>query len=393
LRSGVHLRRIEQSFDIRFSYPVIFTRGALAPENPALGDVLASAGARRHRILTALDGGLLEADPGLVERLRTYAACHGDRMELVAPPLVVRGGEICKSEPLEVEALHSLVERHHICRHSFVLAIGGGSVLDAAGFAASTAHRGVRLIRMPSTALAQNDAGIGVKNAVNHHHRKNFIGTFAPPFAVVNDLDFLATLQDRDLRAGIAEALKVALIRDQDFFDFLQRHRQELARFEPDTMEQVVVRCAELHLHHIRTSGDPLELGSARPLDFGHWSAHKLEEISGNELRHGEAVAIGIAIDALYSQQTGRIGERELLAILSTLEGIGYDLHHRALLNLDVEKALSEFREHLGGELSITLLEGIGRGVEVSEIDRSVMNKCVGLLAEIARNGLGKPTG
>jgi 3-dehydroquinate synthase len=391
LRSTYHLRHIEQSFEVRFSYPVIFTRGALAPENPALREVLARAGERRHKLLTVLDAGLLQADPSIVDRLRAYAARHRDRMELVAPPLVQRGGEICKSEPLEVDELHTLVERHHVCRHSFVLAIGGGSVLDAAGFAATTAHRGVRLIRMPSTALAQNDAGIGVKNALNYHRRKNFLGTFAPPFAVVNDLDFLATLLERDLRAGIAEALKVALIKDADFFDFLRRHRQRLASFEPDAMEHMVVRCAELHLHHLRASGDPFELGSARPLDFGHWSAHKLEEISGNELRHGEAVAIGIAIDALYSQQMGMIGEQDLFDILTTLETIGYDLHHSSLRRLDVDTALSEFREHLGGDLSITLLCGIGRGVEVGEIDRAVMNKCVSSLAQNVWNGLGKP--
>jgi 3-dehydroquinate synthase len=354
LRSTYHLRHIEQSFEVRFSYPVIFTRGALAPENPALREVLARAGERRHKLLTVLDAGLLQADPSIVDRLRAYAARHRDRMELVAPPLVQRGGEICKSEPLEVDELHTLVERHHVCRHSFVLAIGGGSVLDAAGFAATTAHRGVRLIRMPSTALAQNDAGIGVKNALNYHRRKNFLGTFAPPFAVVNDLE-------------------------------------RLASFEPDAMEHMVVRCAELHLHHLRASGDPFELGSARPLDFGHWSAHKLEEISGNELRHGEAVAIGIAVDALYSQQMGMIGEQDLFDILTTLETIGYDLHHSSLRRLDVDTALSEFREHLGGDLSITLLCGIGRGVEVGEIDRAVMNKCVSSLAQNVWNGLGKP--
>ena len=315
-----------------------------------------------------VDAGLLEANPGIVDRLRGYAGHHRDRMDLVAPPLVQRGGEICKSEPFEVEALHGLVERHRICRQSFVLAIGGGSVLDAAGYAAATAHRGVRLIRLPTTVLAQNDAGIGVKNAVNYHHRKNFLGTFAPPFAVVNDLDFFDTLSPRDLRAGIAEAIKVALIRDADFFDYLCATVKQLAQFEPETMEQMVVRCAELHLHHIRTSGDPFELGSARPLDFGHWSAHKLEEISGHELRHGEAVAIGIAIDALYSQQIGMIGEQELFRIMSTL---GHRLRPPppGAQHLDVETALADFREHLGGELSITLLDGIGRGVEVTSID------------------------
>lgn len=391
MRGEQYLRQIEQSIEVRYSYPVTFTRDVFAPDNPALCEVLRRAGEKRHKILTVVDAGLLEAHPGIFDRLRGYAGHHRDLMDLVAPPLVQRGGEICKSEPFEVEALHGLVERHRVCRQSFVLAIGGGSVLDATGYAAATAHRGVRLIRLPTTVLAQNDAGIGVKNAVNYHHRKNFLGTFAPPFAVVNDLDFFDTLSPRDLRSGIAEAVKVALIRDADFFDYLCSHRKQLAQFEPECMEQMVVRCAELHLNHIRTSGDPFEFGSARPLDFGHWSAHKLEEISGHELRHGEAVAIGIAIDALYSQQIGMIGEQELFRIMSTLERVGFGLHHPTLRHLDVETALADFREHLGGELAITLLDTIGRGVEVTSIDPGIMNKCVDSLAQNSWNEIGKP--
>jgi 3-dehydroquinate synthase len=294
---------------------------------------------------------------------------------------VVRGGEICKHEPVEVERIHSLVERHRLCRHSFIIAIGGGAVLDAAGYAAATAHRGVRLIRLPSTVLAQNDAGVGVKNGVNAFGRKNFLGSFAPPFAVVNDLDFLDTLQERDLRSGIAEAIKVGLIRDRAFFDFLYAKRADLARFAPRAMEQMIVRCAELHLEHISSAGDPFECGSSRPLDFGHWNAHKLEELSAGELRHGEAVAIGIALDSLYSHGLGGLDDLELHRILTLLEELGFALFHPALSWLDVEKALGEFREHLGGELSLPLLDGIGKKVEARAIDVKLMNRCIATLA------------
>jgi 3-dehydroquinate synthase len=276
---------------------------------------------------------------------------------------------------------HDLVAKHSLCRHSYALVIGGGAVLDAMGYAAATAHRGIRLIRMPSTSLAQNDAGIGVKNAVYFGGRKNFLGTFAPPFAVINDFDLLDSLSERDLCAGTAEAIKVSLIRDAAFFRSLYEQRHALARFEPATLETMIVRCAELHLEHIQTSGDPFELGSARPLDFGHWAAHKLEELTGGSLRHGEAVAIGIAIDSTYSHRAGSIGAAELEQIIAVLEDVGFELDHPALRTLEVERALSDFREHLGGKLCITLLKGIGSGFEVDEIDLPLMKSCVESLA------------
>jgi len=258
-------------------------------------------------------------------------------------------------------------------------------VLDAAGYAAATAHRGVRLIRVPTTVLAQNDAGVGVKNGVNAFGRKNFLGSFAPPFAVINDFDFLATLQPRDLRSGIAEAIKVALIRDRPFFDSLYTSRAELSRFESSAMERMIIRCAELHLEHIATGGDPFECGSSRPLDFGHWNAHKLEDLTRSELRHGEAVAIGIALDSLYSRHSGSLGDLDLHRILTLLDDLGFTLYHPALSWLDVEKSLREFQEHLGGELSIPLLAGIGCKIEAHHIDAVLMKRCIGELAERAK--------
>ena len=378
------MHTIRQQFNVSYSYPVIFTRGLFDHENSALVDLARENGRESNRALVVIDSEVARLTPGLLERISKYAQIHSPLIEFVAPPFQVRGGEICKHEPVEVERIHSLIERHRICRHSFIIAIGGGAVLDAAGYAAATAHRGIRLIRLPTTVLAQNDAGVGVKNGINAFGRKNFLGTFAPPFAVINDLDFLNTLNVRDLRSGIAEAIKVGLIRDRAFFDSLYSARAELACFDSFAMERMIVRCAELHLEHIASSGDPFENGSSRPLDFGHWNAHKLEELTGSELRHGEAVAIGIALDSLYSRHQGLIGDLDLHRILTILEDIGFMLYHPALSWLDVDKALSEFREHLGGELSIPLLEGIGRKIEVHEIDVQLMKRCIGMLAERA---------
>jgi 3-dehydroquinate synthase len=267
------------------------------------------------------------------------------------------------------------VDRYHIDRHSYVIAIGGGALLDMVGLAAATAHRGVRHIRIPTTTLSQADSGVGVKNGINAFGKKNFIGAFAPPFAVVNDFELLESLSDRDKRAGYVEAVKVALIRDGEFFERIEADARKLAAFEPDAMRRLIHRCAELHLNHISSSGDPFEFGSARPLDFGHWAAHKLEQLSEYKIRHGEAVAVGIALDVLYSRRMGFLDAASAERVLGLLERLGFEIYANELLHMDSEHSimvlngLEEFREHLGGELSITLLQGIGRGFEVHEMN------------------------
>src|SRR5262245_48475167 len=218
-----------------------------------------------------------------------------------------------------------------IDRHAFTIIIGGGAVLDAVGFATATTHRGVRTIRVPTTVLAQNDAGIGVKNGINAFGAKNFLGSFAPPWAVINDAAFLSTLPARDKRAGLAEAVKVSLIRDPVFFAWLREHAAGLHDFQHDLLVRSIRRGAELHLQHIALGGDPFELGSARPLDFGHWAAHKLESLSSHRLRHGEAVAIGMAIDTRYSVEAGLLSPEDGDIVIGLLRALGFDLWDEAL--------------------------------------------------------------
>jgi 3-dehydroquinate synthase len=231
--------------------------------------------------------------------------------------------------------------------------------------------------------LSQDDSGVGVKNGINAFGKKNFIGTFAPPFAVINDFKLLETLSDRDKRSGFVEAVKVALIRDAEFFDQIEAEAFKLRVFEPDAMKRLIFRSAELHLNHIATSGDPFEFGSARPLDFGHWAAHKLEQLSEYRLRHGEAVAIGIALDVIYSRRMGFLDRASERRILSLLELLGFELFANELLLVDTREksilfgGLEEFREHLGGELTITLLREIGKGFEAHEIDLGQMHQAV----------------
>jgi 3-dehydroquinate synthase len=372
---------INQHFTVNYEYPVIFTNGVFNPENNSFRNVVEHAGKQRHRVLVIVDSGVIAAHPDLDIRVQTYFSQHNDIMFQAGDIFVVPGGEIAKQDLQIINQIYQLIADQAICRHSFVAVIGGGAVIDAVGYAVATAHRGVRLIRMPTTVLAQNDAALGVKNAINLNQRKNFIGTFSSPWAVICDYDFLETLDDRDKRAGMAEAIKVALIRDRTFFDFLYEQREALAEFEEKPLQTLINQCAKLHLEHIATNGDPFENGSARPLDFGHWLAHKLEELSQNQLRHGEAVAIGIAVDSHYSYQLGWISTDELNKILELFDTLGFNLNTTLLNQVNTESALDEFRQHLGGQLTITLVKGIGQSQEVDYIDTAVMQKSIDSIA------------
>jgi 3-dehydroquinate synthase len=380
-----------QRFAVPYEFPVVFTEGLFDPGNPVLRDALCRLEpAKRHRVIVFVDDGLAAAHPELNGAIKAYAQRHAEVIDLVRDPIAVPGGEKIKSDLHFVESAQQTLFELHLDRHSFVVAIGGGAVLDAIGLVAATTHRGVRHIRIPTTVLSQNDSGVGVKNGVNLHGVKNFVGTFAPPFAVLNDLDFVDALPDRDKVAGMAEAVKVALIRDAEFFSWIERSSDELATFGRAAMAQMIRRCAELHMHQISRGGDPFEMGSARPLDYGHWSAHKLESLTRNHVRHGEAVAIGMALDARYAVLAGLLAPGQEARLCALLEYLGFDLWHPALAKvgasgeLVILEGLSEFREHLGGELTITLLADIGRGVEVHEIDHELMRQALGWLRDRA---------
>jgi len=377
LEHGVRCTQVHtQRLSVPFEYAVCFTHQVFRPDNPTFVDTVARREpARRHRLFVVVDSGVAEAWPNLGAELSAYCAAHADHLQLLEPPKVIPGGEQAKQSQALIDALQADMQRLGVDRQSFVVAIGGGAVLDAVGYAAATAHRGVRLIRLPTTVLAQNDSGVGVKNGINAFGAKNFLGTFAPPFAVINDAAFLRTLEPRDSRSGMAEAVKVALIRDAGFFDWLEAHSGELAVFAEPELAHSIRIAAEIHMRHIATAGDPFEHGSARPLDFGHWAAHKLEALSAHEVRHGEAVAIGMALDTRYSVEVGLLPEAALERVCGLLEALGFALWHEALGRLDADEkpavlsGLREFREHLGGELTVTLLRSIGTGVEIHAID------------------------
>lgn len=368
---------IEQTFAVPYRYQVCFSEGIFDPKNTLLVELLAKD--RKPKIFFVIDSGVSDAHPNLISDIETYAATHSEAFSLCALPLVVPGGETCKNDLSIYQQIVEATNLFGIDRHSYIAAIGGGAVLDMVGFAAAISHRGIRLIRIPTTVLSQNDSAVGVKNSINAFGKKNFLGTFTPPYAVLNDFNFLKTLDDRDWRSGIAEAIKVSLIKDLSFFTWMEDHAVAMANREMEPMKTQIIRCAQMHLDHI-AGKDPFEFGSSRPLDFGHWSAHKLEHLSDFRIRHGEAVAIGIALDSTYSFLQGRISEADLMRIIGLMKTLGFDLFAPELAGESLVKGLKEFQEHLGGQLTIMLLEKLGKGVEVHEMDHELIFKAVEML-------------
>lgn len=378
--------RYKQQINVPLNFDVVFTRDLFDPANQTLTETLPKTG-QAARASVFIDENVAKHWPDLIDRIQAWCDANPNVLKLVSRPMVVPGGEAVKNDLLFVQRMTHQYQRFQLCRHSYVIAIGGGAVLDAVGLSAAVWHRGIRLIRIPTTVLSQNDSGVGVKNGVNLDGVKNLIGTFAAPFAVLNDANFLTTLEQRDWISGLAEAFKVALIKDIKFFEELEADAPKYVARDLDAMERSVRRCAIMHLQHIAGGGDPFEFGSARPLDFGHWSAHKLESMTHYELRHGEAVSIGIALDVCLAEQLGLITAAERERVHKALASCGMPLWHSILSkrstatgNLMVADGIEEFRQHLGGRLTLTLPKGLGQKAEVHEMDPKRVEKAVEFL-------------
>jgi len=369
---------LQQSFRVHFEYKVFFTEQLFDISNPLFREYLRSQQTdNRKKLLFILDQGVVDHHPDLQNKIKTYLA-ELPSYSLVQDILIIPGGEQSKNDQEAFEKITEAVHQYGIDRHSYIAAIGGGSLLDIAGYAAAVSHRGIRHIRIPTTVLSQNDSGIGVKNGVNFFGKKNFLGTFAPPAVVFNDYYFLTTLNERHWRSGISEAIKVALIKDAVFFNWIEDNASLLVQRDMPAMKYLIKRCAELHLQHI-AGGDPFEMGSSRPLDFGHWSAHKLEQLSNFSVLHGEAVAMGIVLDSVYSFFAGKISEEDITRIVKLMIKFGFDLTHPQMMieneHSPLIAGMNEFREHLGGKLTIMLLQAIGKGEEVHELEITLLKR------------------
>jgi 3-dehydroquinate synthase len=381
----------DQTFQVPFVHRLRFTRDVLGANREVLADLLESSGDQKPRVQFWIDSHVAEARCGLIDAIGDFTRAFADRLR-PAGLRIAAGGEGIKNDLDGLEVMLRSFHEADLDRRSYIVVIGGGAVLDAVGFAAAVAHRGIRLVRVPTTTLAQADSGVGVKNAVNLFGKKNWLGSFAVPWGVINDEALLDTLPDRDFRCGFSEAVKVALLKDAVTFSTLCEAAPSIARREMSTAGAMIRASVELHLAHITRGGDPFEALEARPLDFGHWSAHKMEPMSGFALRHGEAVAIGVAIDTVYSSLVLGLPRADALRVLDCLAALGFPLDDPALDDPDtLFVGLEEFRQHLGGRLTLTMLEEVGRPIDVHEIDGPAMREAIGRVREYAR-GIGRST-
>ncbi len=374
------LPNISRSFNVKFDYTLYFTENLFSLKNSLFFDIMKSYDKKNKiKTLFVIDNGVYNSHDKIKYEIKNYCSKFSNKIEL-KKILIFKGGEIEKNSKNNLEKILKSINDENICRHSFVIVIGGGAIIDMVGYASTIAHRGVKLIRIPTTVLAQNDAAVGVKNSINEFGKKNFLGTFSPPHAIINDFNFLKTLDQRDWISGIAEAIKVALIKDSIFFDFIEKNSKLLAERNKNKMSYLIYKCAEIHMNHITNGGDPFENGSSRPLDFGHWAAHKLEHLTNYKLRHGEAVAIGMALDVTYSNMIGLLNQKDLTRILNVLEAIGFRIKIPIQTNVQIDNLLGgiqEFREHLGGKLTITLIKNIGTKIDVNKIDLKIMRNAI----------------
>jgi 3-dehydroquinate synthase len=383
------LSQRDVAFAVPFVHRLRFTQDVLGADQQVLVDLLEPSDEDPARVQFWLDEELARGRPDLSQKLKHLVDSRPDRLARAGNVQVVPGGEAIKNDIHILERMLKVFHAAKLDRRSYVVAVGGGAVLDAVGFAAAIAHRGLRLVRLPTTTLAQADSGLGVKNAVNLFGKKNWIGAFAVPYGVVNDAALLATLEQRDFICGFAEAVKVSLLKDPEMFAELCQQASRIARRDPAAALSMIRRSAQLHLDHITCGGDPFEMESARPLDFGHWSAHRLETMTDFRLRHGEAVALGVAIDTVYSSLVHGLPALDAQRALACLCDLGFDLSHSALEETaGLFRGLEEFRQHLGGRLTVTMLRGVGDPINVHEVDKNRLCEAVDRVRDFARSNV-----
>jgi 3-dehydroquinate synthase len=309
--------------------------------------------------------------PLYAQRLRD-ALAHGADTPLQIDTLVLPAGEAHKNLDAFAQVLDALV-RLGATRDACVLALGGGVVGDIAGFAAACWMRGIDCIQVPTTLLAMVDSSIGGKTGVDHAAGKNLIGAFHQPRAVIADLTTLATLPDRELRAGLAEVVKTSCIGDTDFFAWLEVHADALLARDSDALTYAISTCCRFKTGVVER--DERETGERALLNFGHTFGHALEAEAGyGTLLHGEAVAIGMLLAARLATQLDMADAADTERLRALLQRLGLPLTRPS--RLDAHALLARMRldkKNRAGNLRLILWRGIGRAEIVTGVEDAAL--------------------
>lgn len=274
--------------------------------------------------------------------------------------VVVPAGETAKSLRT-VATCYKQLAAHRLERSSFIVALGGGVVGDLAGFVAATYLRGIALVQVPTTLLAQVDSSVGGKVGVNLPAGKNLVGAFFQPRLVVCDLATLQTLPEREFRAGLAEVIKYGIIYDPRLFTLVERDLEKLLRLEPTVLGQVVARCCEIKAEVVRA--DETESGLRAMLNFGHTIGHALEAIGRyGKYLHGEAIAIGQVAAARLSRALLGLPERDCQRIEKLFQRVGLPtkVKLRPAQWTALLQAMRLDKKVRGGELRFVLIQRLG---------------------------------
>lgn len=294
------------------------------------------------------------------ETIRTSLEDHGFAVDNVSIP----DGEVHKT--IETAAsLYDACVSAGLDRSSFIVALGGGVVGDVAGFVAATYMRGVDFVQVPTTLLAQVDASVGGKTGVNHPAAKNMIGSFHQPRLVVADVSTLESLPPREYRAGLAEVVKHGLIADPELFSFVEEESEALLEMRPDAMSEIIVRSVQIKAEVV--ASDEKESGHRAILNFGHTIGHGVEAASDYAILHGEAIAIGMHVEARLSKEKG-LTRADLERIVKLLERLELPTRTSEQDMDRVFKAMAKDKKAKEGRLRFALLEGIGRAVIADDV-------------------------
>jgi 3-dehydroquinate synthase len=275
-------------------------------------------------------------------------------------------GEGSKNADL-INMLYTQLLENGVRRDSLIIALGGGVVGDVAGYVAATVLRGIKYLQVPTTLLAQVDSSVGGKVGIDHPLGKNLIGAFHQPSAVYVDPLVLQTLPEREYVAGLAEVVKIAAALDVAFFRFLERNVAQIRKRNPKTLSSLIERSIRLKAAVVEK--DEFETGLRKVLNLGHTIGHAVEAATNYRLRHGEAVAIGLAAEWRIARDMGLLSTKKFARLLHLMNALGLFLSLPR--KLDREKfflVLSADKKSVGDSNKFVLLKNIGRtciGVDV----------------------------
>jgi 3-dehydroquinate synthase len=328
-------------------------------------DIVIGAGASAHladRIAALSPTCLLVVTDAVVAPLHAHAVAAS--LKALAPTGVfaLADGEAGKSMRAVEQVIDALVD-HQADRKSIVVAVGGGVVGDIAGFAAGIFMRGIRFVQVPTTLLAQVDSSVGGKTGVNHPRGKNLIGAFHQPSLVVSDTDFLRTLPQRELSAGLAEVIKHGLLADADYFSAVERHLTRLRACDADALARAVARSCEIKAGVV--ARDEKESGERALLNLGHTFGHAIEALAGyGTWLHGEAVGCGLCLAADLSHRLGLIERDDLRRIEDAVGSAGLPTRIAGLSRAAALQAMAGDKKAEAGRIRFILLERIGRAIQ-----------------------------